>query len=83
MTLLKEVREQRGGTSVRDYFLPEVLAAFKRIEGSEAELRLPSIRFKYDTDQAAPLTEHNYDMREEWLALGHRFMLKSLICASL
>lgn len=86
--VLAEIRRERGQSSQRDYFAPEVLAAFKqRIPGDhtgggggEADRQLVSIRFNHQPGQERKqLGPHIYDMREEWLALGHRFVLKHLL----
>lgn len=89
MDLLNEIRAQQGDRSLRDYHSPVVLETFKQRLASDSRndrlLQLPSFRFTRQAgEDASPrLTEHHYDVREEWLALAHRFILKHYLMASL
>jgi hypothetical protein len=92
--VLEDIRQQRGRSGLRDYFDPDMLAAFKQRVHGAGEGQLAAIRFNDHDDgdekdverpsgmfqlRSKRLGPHTYDMREEWLALGHRFILKHML----
>jgi len=72
--------EKKGsqGCNYHDYFAPNVIDEFKqRIQpAKEDDFLLEAVRSRSTGPQGH---HHSYDMREEWIAQGHRFILSALL----
>jgi len=83
--ILKERRVPHDTSVVKYAATPEFQAAVRNIlpasttENSvQSEEELPAIRFSDEPDGSgsSELIHYTYNMRESWLGLGHRFVLK-------